>query len=168
MCRQEKETGLGGPSLSSPLSRRGSTPQDLCRELHAKVEVVDEERYDIEAKCLHNTREVGPGGGGMGPPGLAGVGTGVARLFLWSLGGSVSASTPTPQVWRWAGGIATHEKNKLPPHLPRELFRSCQLPSPTQAIRCLLITSYVCEGLSSAVESFDPPYMPAGDTGAIT
>lgn len=33
-------------------------PQDLCRDLHAKVEVVDEERYDIEAKCLHNTREV--------------------------------------------------------------------------------------------------------------
>lgn len=39
-------------------------PQDLCRELHAKVEVVDEERYDIEAKCLHNTREVSPREGG--------------------------------------------------------------------------------------------------------
>uniref|UniRef100_A0A8C5W6J0 Troponin I1, slow skeletal type n=1 Tax=Microcebus murinus TaxID=30608 RepID=A0A8C5W6J0_MICMU len=26
-----------------------SALQDLCRELHAKVEVVDEERYDIEA-----------------------------------------------------------------------------------------------------------------------
>lgn len=34
-------------------------PQDLCRELHEKVEIVDEERYDIEAKCNHNTREVG-------------------------------------------------------------------------------------------------------------
>lgn len=33
-------------------------PQDLCRDLHTKVAVVDEERYDIEAKCLHNTREV--------------------------------------------------------------------------------------------------------------
>lgn len=64
MCTQEKEAGPGGPSPSSPLSCCGSTPQDLCRELHAKVEVVDEERYDIEAKCLHNTREVGPGGGG--------------------------------------------------------------------------------------------------------
>ncbi|KAG8518029.1 Troponin I, slow skeletal muscle [Galemys pyrenaicus] len=32
--------------------------QELCRDLHAKVELVDEERYDIEAKCLHNTREV--------------------------------------------------------------------------------------------------------------
>ncbi|KAI4536568.1 hypothetical protein MG293_012771 [Ovis ammon polii] len=43
-----------------------SALQDLCRDLHAKVEVVDEERYDIEAKCLHNTREgsfsVGRGG----------------------------------------------------------------------------------------------------------
>ncbi|XP_045154113.1 troponin I, slow skeletal muscle [Echinops telfairi] len=35
-----------------------SALQELCRELHAKVEVVDEERYDIEAKCLHNTREI--------------------------------------------------------------------------------------------------------------
>ncbi|XP_076124413.1 troponin I type 1b (skeletal, slow) [Alosa pseudoharengus] len=32
--------------------------QDLCRELHAKVDVVDEERYDIEAKVMHNTREI--------------------------------------------------------------------------------------------------------------
>lgn len=28
---------------------------------------MDEERYDIEAKCLHNTREVRLGGGGAGP-----------------------------------------------------------------------------------------------------
>ncbi|XP_041748624.2 troponin I, slow skeletal muscle isoform X1 [Coregonus clupeaformis] len=32
--------------------------QKLCRELHAKVDVVDEERYDIEAKVIHNTREI--------------------------------------------------------------------------------------------------------------
>uniref|UniRef100_A0A8D2JBT8 Troponin I1, slow skeletal type n=1 Tax=Varanus komodoensis TaxID=61221 RepID=A0A8D2JBT8_VARKO len=32
--------------------------QDLCRELHEKVDIVDEERYDIEAKCTHNTREI--------------------------------------------------------------------------------------------------------------
>ncbi|XP_023271976.1 troponin I, slow skeletal muscle-like [Seriola lalandi dorsalis] len=30
----------------------------LCEELHAKIDVVDEERYDIEAKVLHNTREI--------------------------------------------------------------------------------------------------------------
>ncbi|KAF6073745.1 troponin I1, slow skeletal type [Phyllostomus discolor] len=35
-----------------------SALQDLCRELHAKSETVDEERYDIEAKCAHNTREI--------------------------------------------------------------------------------------------------------------
>ena len=34
------------------------SPQELCAELHAKVDVVDEERYDIEAKVLHNSREV--------------------------------------------------------------------------------------------------------------
>uniref|UniRef100_A0AAY5F4M0 Troponin I type 1b (skeletal, slow) n=1 Tax=Electrophorus electricus TaxID=8005 RepID=A0AAY5F4M0_ELEEL len=32
--------------------------QELCRELHAKIDMVDEERYDIEAKVLHNTREI--------------------------------------------------------------------------------------------------------------
>lgn len=32
--------------------------QELCQELHAKIDVVDEERYDIEAKVLHNNREV--------------------------------------------------------------------------------------------------------------
>ncbi|KAI5619558.1 troponin I type 1b (skeletal, slow), partial [Silurus asotus] len=31
--------------------------QEMCRELHAKIDVVDEERYDIEAKVLHNNRE---------------------------------------------------------------------------------------------------------------
>lgn len=30
----------------------------LCEELHAKIDVVDEERYDIEAKVSHNNREV--------------------------------------------------------------------------------------------------------------
>ncbi|XP_044144121.1 troponin I, slow skeletal muscle isoform X1 [Bufo gargarizans] len=32
--------------------------QVLCRELHEKVGICDEERYDIEAKVLHNTREI--------------------------------------------------------------------------------------------------------------
>lgn len=32
--------------------------KDLCRELHVKIDVVDEERYDIEAKVMLNTREV--------------------------------------------------------------------------------------------------------------
>ncbi|XP_068568624.1 troponin I, slow skeletal muscle-like [Cebidichthys violaceus] len=32
--------------------------QALCEELHAKIDVVDEERYDIQAKVSHNTREI--------------------------------------------------------------------------------------------------------------
>ena len=32
--------------------------QDLCKELHSKIDEVDEERYDIEAKVMLNTREV--------------------------------------------------------------------------------------------------------------
>ncbi|XP_061793322.1 troponin I, slow skeletal muscle-like [Nerophis lumbriciformis] len=32
--------------------------QRLCEDLHSKIHMVDEERYDIEAKVLHNTREI--------------------------------------------------------------------------------------------------------------
>ncbi|XP_061687249.1 troponin I, slow skeletal muscle-like [Syngnathoides biaculeatus] len=32
--------------------------QKLCEELHSKIDVVDEERYDIEAKVMHNAREI--------------------------------------------------------------------------------------------------------------
>lgn len=35
-----------------------SDAKELCRELHLKVDIVDEERYDIEAKVMLNTREV--------------------------------------------------------------------------------------------------------------
>ncbi|XP_016098389.1 troponin I, slow skeletal muscle-like [Sinocyclocheilus grahami] len=34
--------------------------QELCQELHAKIDVVDEERYDIEAKVSLNKREKRP------------------------------------------------------------------------------------------------------------
>nr|XP_033774080.1 troponin I, slow skeletal muscle [Geotrypetes seraphini] len=50
------------------LAERVSTPrtsglsrndlQELCRELLDKMHMVDEERYDIEAKVIHNTREI--------------------------------------------------------------------------------------------------------------
>lgn len=33
-------------------------PQALCRELHHKIDVVDEERYDIEVKVAKNNKEV--------------------------------------------------------------------------------------------------------------
>ncbi|XP_069547223.1 troponin I, slow skeletal muscle-like [Brachyistius frenatus] len=32
--------------------------QTLCEELHAKIDAVDEERYDIEAKVMHNSRDI--------------------------------------------------------------------------------------------------------------
>lgn len=60
--------GTGGQAggSRSPRSHCPHSLQDLCRELHAKAETVDEERYDIEAKCAHNTREVSPWGLGGG------------------------------------------------------------------------------------------------------
>lgn len=33
--------------------------QNLCKELHQKIDVVDEERYDINAKVVKNDMEVG-------------------------------------------------------------------------------------------------------------
>ncbi|XP_074706083.1 troponin I, slow skeletal muscle [Strix aluco] len=57
--QSEKERYLS--ERITPLRTSGlslSQLQDLCRELHEKVEIVDEERYDIEAKCNHNTREI--------------------------------------------------------------------------------------------------------------
>ncbi|MCI2620233.1 troponin, partial [Listeria monocytogenes] len=32
--------------------------QDLCRQLHARVDKVDEERYDVEAKVTKNITEI--------------------------------------------------------------------------------------------------------------
>ncbi|XP_073323740.1 troponin I, slow skeletal muscle-like [Pagrus major] len=46
---------------SPPLQTSGMSLaelQTLCQELLAKIDVVDEERYDIEAKVLHNNREI--------------------------------------------------------------------------------------------------------------
>lgn len=35
-----------------------SDPQNLCKELHQKIDVVDEERYDIDLKVTKNDTEV--------------------------------------------------------------------------------------------------------------
>lgn len=32
--------------------------QKLCKDMHAKIDLVDEERYDCEAKVLKNSRDV--------------------------------------------------------------------------------------------------------------
>uniref|UniRef100_A0A8C1WUC8 Uncharacterized protein n=1 Tax=Cyprinus carpio TaxID=7962 RepID=A0A8C1WUC8_CYPCA len=33
--------------------------QNLCKELHQKIDVVDEERYDFESKVVKNDKEIG-------------------------------------------------------------------------------------------------------------
>ncbi|CAG6021486.1 unnamed protein product [Menidia menidia] len=56
---EEKQSYLAekAPPLSTT-SLSVAQLQDLCRELHSKIDVVDEERYDIEAKVMLNTREI--------------------------------------------------------------------------------------------------------------
>uniref|UniRef100_H3C5N5 Troponin I4b, tandem duplicate 2 n=1 Tax=Tetraodon nigroviridis TaxID=99883 RepID=H3C5N5_TETNG len=44
-----------------PLQMSGLSVQDLqalCKELHHKIDVVDEERYDIEVKVVKNNKEI--------------------------------------------------------------------------------------------------------------
>lgn len=35
------------------------SPQNLCKQLHSKIEVVDEERYDCESKVKKHNNDVG-------------------------------------------------------------------------------------------------------------
>ncbi|XP_076961969.1 troponin I, cardiac muscle [Callospermophilus lateralis] len=46
-CQPLELAGLGFAEL-----------QDLCRQLHARVDKVDEERYDVEAKVTKNIKEI--------------------------------------------------------------------------------------------------------------
>lgn len=61
----EERRGEKGRALSTrcqPLELAGlgfEELQDLCRQLHARVDKVDEERYDVEAKVTKNITEVG-------------------------------------------------------------------------------------------------------------
>ncbi|XP_058281931.1 troponin I, cardiac muscle isoform X1 [Hylobates moloch] len=60
----EERRGEKGRALSTrcqPLELAGlgfAELQDLCRQLHARVDKVDEERYDIEAKVTKNITEI--------------------------------------------------------------------------------------------------------------
>ncbi|XP_049430883.1 troponin I, slow skeletal muscle-like [Epinephelus fuscoguttatus] len=57
--RLEKEATLG--ERVPPLQLSGLSMQDLqalCKELHHKIDVVDEERYDIDAKVAKNNKEI--------------------------------------------------------------------------------------------------------------
>ncbi|XP_051916726.1 troponin I, slow skeletal muscle-like [Hippocampus zosterae] len=57
--RQERETTLS--ERLPPLQLSGLSVQDLqalCKELHHKIDVVDEERYDINSKVNKNNLEL--------------------------------------------------------------------------------------------------------------
>lgn len=41
------------------LSATDLSLQNLCKELHQKIDVADEERYDVNAKVVKNNMEVG-------------------------------------------------------------------------------------------------------------
>uniref|UniRef100_A0A3B4T4F8 Troponin I type 1b (skeletal, slow) n=1 Tax=Seriola dumerili TaxID=41447 RepID=A0A3B4T4F8_SERDU len=61
MEEKEEEKTKYLEEKSPPIQTRSMSLAELrtlCEELHAKIDVVDEERYDIEAKVLHNTREI--------------------------------------------------------------------------------------------------------------
>ncbi|KAM9471229.1 troponin I4b, tandem duplicate 3 [Clarias gariepinus] len=56
----ERERTLG--ERLPPLTLSGLSPQDLqnlCKELHRKIDTVDEERYDIAAKVAKSENEIG-------------------------------------------------------------------------------------------------------------
>ncbi|XP_030622461.1 troponin I, slow skeletal muscle-like [Chanos chanos] len=57
--KRERETTLN--ERVPPLQLSGLSVQELqalCRELHQKIDVIDEERYDIEAKVAKNQKEI--------------------------------------------------------------------------------------------------------------
>ncbi|KAM9352435.1 troponin I4b, tandem duplicate 2 [Symphorus nematophorus] len=57
--KQERESALS--ERVPPLQLSGLSMQDLqalCKELHHKIDVVDEERYDIEVKVTKNNKEI--------------------------------------------------------------------------------------------------------------
>ncbi|XP_029101166.1 troponin I, cardiac muscle isoform X3 [Monodon monoceros] len=49
--------GVQNPSLP-PTTHTAFLHQDLCRQLHAHVDKVDEERYDVEVKVTKNITEI--------------------------------------------------------------------------------------------------------------
>ncbi|XP_053546681.1 troponin I, cardiac muscle [Bombina bombina] len=56
---REKERFLAEHCESLQLSGLSrSELQDLCRELHAKIDVIDEQRYDMDAKVNKNVNEI--------------------------------------------------------------------------------------------------------------
>uniref|UniRef100_UPI0037E85A1E troponin I, slow skeletal muscle-like n=1 Tax=Semicossyphus pulcher TaxID=241346 RepID=UPI0037E85A1E len=57
--KRERDATLG--ERLPPLQLSGLSLQDLqnlCKDLHHKIDVVDEERYDIDAKVVKNSKEI--------------------------------------------------------------------------------------------------------------
>ncbi|XP_028815109.1 troponin I, slow skeletal muscle-like [Denticeps clupeoides] len=57
--KQERESTLS--ERVPPLKLSGLSVQDLqtlCKDLHQKIDVVDEDRYDIESKVVKNEKEI--------------------------------------------------------------------------------------------------------------
>lgn len=48
----------GAGALAFYFNTNRFDPQNLCKELHQKIDVVDEERYDIDLKVKKNDTEV--------------------------------------------------------------------------------------------------------------
>ncbi|KAL2092940.1 hypothetical protein ACEWY4_010252 [Coilia grayii] len=60
VARDEEKVRYLGDKLP-PLQLSGMTLDDLqklCKQLHAKIDVVDEERYDCEAKVIKNGKDI--------------------------------------------------------------------------------------------------------------
>ncbi|XP_062317676.1 troponin I, skeletal, slow c [Osmerus eperlanus] len=60
MARDEEKVRYLGEKLP-PLQVSGIPLEDLqklCKQLHAKIDVVDEERYDYEAKVVKNNKDI--------------------------------------------------------------------------------------------------------------
>ncbi|KAM6942547.1 troponin I, fast skeletal muscle-like [Xenentodon cancila] len=57
-AEEEKRTYMqeNCPSLSIPGSTQGL--QELCRQLHKQIDLVDEERYDMQMKVIKSNKEI--------------------------------------------------------------------------------------------------------------
>ena len=58
MCSKPKDCRLFSLTCSINIIWFSFCPQALCKDLHHKIDVVDEDRYDIEAKVSKNSKEV--------------------------------------------------------------------------------------------------------------
>lgn len=85
----------GGQADRCPPPTSCPHPQELCKQLHAKIDAAEEEKYDMEVRVQKSTKEVS--GRGAGP--------GVRRGALRAGGGPghgwpPPSARPPPHSWR--------------------------------------------------------------------